>query len=319
MFFTPTQIYNQLNRYVVGQEDAKKAVTAALFLHVSKTVYTAKQALSGYGEVKLKTSNCLIMGPSGCGKTFLCETAASVTRLPYLEISARSLSQEGYKGNSITDYFQKWYMDLDKKEKEQSPNAVVFIDEVDKICQGDSEGWATGLQHTLLKVIEGTRLYFGEGKGHIDTHSMLFFFGGNFASIRTKVRQVKHMGFNEPPAPKEHQLHNELMRAGMLQEIAGRISIVSEVRQLTRPELRKALLHSSGSILAQYVDLYKDIYGKKLELSRRQIDKILDVCMAKEIGARGLQSALDEYIVENIHKECIDLVRLKDEFQYLYQ
>jgi ATP-dependent Clp protease ATP-binding subunit ClpX len=314
---SPKIIYEFLDSRVVGQDAAKKTLATAGFLHASKTLYWKKQELA---TKPIKGSNVLLMGPSGCGKTYLAQNLAEYLGSAYLEINARALTNEGYKGMSISDHFEALYYSKTVAERIAIPHAIVFLDEFDKICGdgGGSPGWNTSLQHSLLKIIEGTTVDFPDKKGTVDTRGMLFVIGGNFQSIREIIRKPKSIGFSNPEAPKDVSLHQELIKAGMIQEVAGRISLISEIEQLTKKDLKRALTEADRSIYQQYQDMYFEIYGKELSLSPYQIEKILQLCMEKKVGARGLQSSLDEYLSKSLFTEEIDVQFVLDDYLDYY-
>lgn len=302
---SPNTIYDFLDDRVVGQEDAKRTMAAAGFLHASKTLYWRKTPKN---TPSIRSSNVLLMGPSGCGKTYLVQNTAEYLGMPYLEINSRSLSNEGYKGLALSDHFEKFYYETPATRRHNLSHAVVFFDEFDKLCvgTGGSPGWDASLQHSLLKALEGGTINFPDKKGSISTKNMMFVLGGNFEHLRNNLRTPKSIGYNPPP-PEKLNMHTELIRSGVIQEVAGRISLIAEVTQLTKKDLKRALTLADQSIYQQYQDLYSEIFDKDLELSPYHINKILEICMAKKIGARGLHASLDEYLAEHLFEEKINL------------
>lgn len=301
---TAQKIYEQLDKRVVGQEHAKRTLAAAGFLHVIKTLYW-KQT---YEEAPpLKSSNVLIMGPSGSGKTYLVQNLAEYLNMPYLEINTRALSNEGYKGLSISDQFESFYNSFDKEEKARALHGIIFLDEFDKICTGSGDNrWELSLQHSLLKILEGGKIDFSSEmrlrKQSISAKNMLFILGGNFEALRILPRTI---GFKEPEK-NLLDVHEQLVNVGMIKEVAGRISLVTQVEALSKADLKRAL-KAENNIYQQYKLLYQEMFCKEFNLSSYRIDKIVELCERKKIGARGLQAALDEYIVEKIFEEEIDL------------
>jgi ATP-dependent Clp protease ATP-binding subunit ClpX len=317
---SPKKIYEHLDKRVVGQEEAKRILSAAGFLHASKTLYWKKT----YQEAPhIRSSNVLLMGPSGCGKTYMVQTMAEYLGMPYLEINARGLSNEGYKGMSISDHFEAFHKSYPAKDRSQLLHSVVFLDEFDKICgeSGGSAGWNTSLQHSLLKVLEGGKVDFPNSDGpfsrqnkrNISTAHMLFVIGGNFQAVRDHIRRPKTIGFHDAEKPKI-DIHEQLIKVGMIQEIAGRISLMAEVQQLSRKDLKRALTKAENNIYQQYRLLYQEMFSKQLKLSPYQLDKIVGICMNKKIGARGLQASLDQYMINMLFEEEIDLDEFLDDF-----
>ena len=242
-------------------------------------------------------------------RSYLAQNLAEYLGAHYLEINAKALTNEGYKGMSLSDYFEQHYYGQPLSKRKELLHSVVFIDEFDKICgqSGGAAGWDVSLQHSILKALEGGKISFSEKKGHINTAGMLFILGGNFQVIRDIIRKPKTIGFKNAEAPKDFDIHNELVKAGVIQEVAGRISLTTEVLPLTKRQLKQALTVADMSIYRRYQDLYREIYDKDLELSPYHIEKILDICYKKKIGARGLHSSLDEYLAKHLFNEEIDL------------
>lgn len=296
---TPRDIYDYLDQRVVGQTAAKKAIAQVGFLHAAKRWHWI---MNPQLKKPLKSSNALIMGPSGCGKTYLVSLLAEYLGTPFLEINARALTQEGYKGMNISEHFSTFI-----EEKQLGPGTIVFLDEFDKLCARKEE-WEVGIQHMLLKLIEGGGVYVETNrvKRKIETHDMLFILGGNFKAIREQVRKPKpSIGFKPQHEEAPANLHRQLIKTGMIQELAGRISIITEVEELSRKQLREALLNPTSGPYVQYQELYEDVFNQTLELSQYQVNKILDLCEQRKIGARGLQSALDEYLQNDVFERGV--------------
>jgi ATP-dependent Clp protease ATP-binding subunit ClpX len=259
----------------------------------------------------------MLIGPSGCGKTYLGQTLSKLLNLPYLEVSARGLSNEGYKGMSFTSMVESFYKELPASRKRYAKHAIVFIDEFDKLClNSTNDGWDAALQHSILKYVEGAPLMFPESKGSLDTSGMLFIFGGNFQGIREKVRIQKSMGFSTTGLEQTMSVnvHEELIKAGVLQELAGRISIIGEVEQLSHKQLKQILTKVTGSIYEQYQSMFEEVLEDTLELSPYKLDKIVDVCETKKIGARGLHSALDDELMKDLFQHEVDLTKFTEYF-----
>jgi ATP-dependent Clp protease ATP-binding subunit ClpX len=312
-------IKKHLDTYVAGQEQAKDVIATAAFIHVTKTLYRLR--FTTETQIPMKSSNVVLLGPSGCGKTYLAQTTARGLGLPFIEINARALTQEGYKGNSISDIFEKFYYNQTPKNRAKMGNSIVLIDEYDKICMENRStgGWDLSIQHSLLKIMEGTEVQFPERAGSIDTSHMMFILSGNFELIR-KVRKASKssIGFtNNNNSNKKPTIQEELIKAGVIPEVAGRLSLVGEVLPLTKEELRYAFTEADNSIYKQYKELYKEIYGKTLRLTSEQVDKIIDISVQRNLGARGLHSALDEYLIEHLKKQSINIEEFLDEFTFL--
>lgn len=308
---SPTLIYDFIASRVVGQESAKRTIALAGFLHMAKVCHSA---ITVEDTPPIRSSNALIMGPSGCGKTYIVQNMAEYLKLPYLELNARALTVEGYKGMSLNDHLEDWYHSTPSHKRRYLKNGVIFIDEFDKLCSGyGDKGWSLSLQHSLLKIIEGSHVKFPEKDGGIDTHRMLFVLGGNFEQVRNNVRKPKSIGFVSNTAETPTSSHQELVKAGVIQEIIGRISLITEVENLQKKDLKKALVAADYSIYKRYQELYKVVFGKELELSPYQVDKIIEMSASKNIGARGLHSSLDQYLAKTLFDEEINFEDLLDD------
>jgi len=311
---TVNGIKEYLDMYIAGQEEAKDVLATAGFLHYSRNAY--KMAVELEDQVYLRPSNTLILGPTGCGKTYMVQTLAECLGMHFMEINANALSEEGWKGSSITETLEGEIKGKTEAEIFNLQYGIVFIDEFDKLCVGNEQQRAhnLGVQNSLLKVIEGTTLKLGNEATEISTHNMLFVIGGNFEHMR--VAQEKStkpsIGFNNAPsAPvKTQSKHAELIAAGMSRELAGRISMITEVYNLNKDNLREILTKSKESVLEQYKELYRVVYGKELRLTRAEVTEIVDKCHSLGIGARGLQTALDEFMVKRIKRQRLDLDNL---------
>lgn len=266
------------------------------------------------GEPYGTKSNVMIVGPTGCGKTYLIKQLEKIfNRIPFLHIDATSLSKEGYSGDSLEDVVSKWVSDVGAP----SNYGVVFVDEVDKIClpSADTSGtWNLAIQHSLLKLVEGKQIY---NRGYKGAHSenMLFIFGGNFESVRKQLFETtnkRSIGFHNPVEQTNdlHRIHVELTKVGMLPELIGRISQITEVTKFTKKELKELFLNPIHGPYENYRNLFEFALGE-LKLSNYYINKIVDICLVNETGARGLQTAMDEVIKDMIFNiepiEVIDI------------
>jgi ATP-dependent Clp protease ATP-binding subunit ClpX len=295
----PQSIFEYLDKYVVGQTEAKRVLAQVGFMHLSKMWHYVANA--DQIDRPIRASHALIMGPTGCGKTYLIQRLAEVLRLPLLEVNARAMTQEGYKGMNMSEYFKAF---RDQYSAERIYHGIVFIDEFDKICGTDGgDRWESAIQYTMLKVIEGSGIYIPDGPGSKDfvpTSGMLFIFGGNFSHVIKTIENPKlEIGFGHSRPSKPKHLHESLTKAGVILEIMGRISLITRVHKLTKSQLRQALIEGP---LKQYQEIYEDCYNSSLDLSPYHINKIVEMAEAKDIGVRGLQAALDEYLQNHLYE-----------------
>lgn len=304
---SPKFIYDHISKYVVGQDEAVKAVATAAALHRARCNY----ARANNGKI-LKKSNLLLMGPSGCGKTYILNQLESLG-FDVLKITSTSFSREGFKGNNLSDYLStlktKVYKRLSaktssatglkSKTKQFLSEAIVFIDEVDKLCFSSrtttSEDHNRELQNTLLTFVEGSPVSVHGGT--IDTSGMLFVFGGSFQFIRDQRKaKKKPIGFNRVDEEEELEtLHNEIRAAGIITELAGRISQVVELNELLVDDLVNILKKSKGSVSKEFNELMK-WKGVNVRIKDKQLKKIAEAAIKNGTGARGLQTELDHVV-----------------------
>lgn len=311
---SPARIYELLSEKVVGQHEAKQKLSNIVFAHAVKVHkhYTMNVA---YG-VK---SNLLILGPTGCGKSYMMKTLRDRLNFPVITINALYLTNEGWHGRGLAEYFTKEYTALKAECGSESAryllsNAIIFIDEVDKLCyQAMSNGGGDHnrfIQHGLLSAVEEQDIEIGKGVGVINTKNMLFIFGGNFEDLRNQLKNFKPktMGFAaaKPVDANVDMLHQELIKAGLIPELVGRISNFTVVSKLTEKELKQALLNVNGGVLQQYRELF-DYIGYDLELSDYHIKKIVKRCHKSDLGARGLVAAVEEVLEGMIYQLETDI------------
>lgn len=292
------ELYNILDSYVVGQEEAKKALSSAIFMHLMRNLRGWNPLSSfGYG----RKSNLLLMGPSGCGKTYMMDVIESVIGIPVFRINASEISRMGFAGTCLKDHFESFARQLHGPEDLPIfEHSVIFIDEIDKICipctTSTGENHNLALQHSLLKVVEGTEYQIGSAT--ISTKNMLFILAGNFAEVRAKRKDSKKLSIGFGGAPekaKKTSLQQELVSSGMILELVGRMTNAAEIYQLTKRQLKQALIGVENNIVDDYQDLL-EMLGSDFTLNAYYINKIVDQCFTDGTGARGLQSAVDALI-----------------------
>ena len=311
---TAKDIYKGLNKTVVGQEDAKKALSVTVFLHLARTLCAVAT-----DRAPFKKSNLMLIGPTGVGKTYLMQTIKKITDIPVFHINAKDLSSPGYVGTSLEDCFSMFVEGIGVPNIETAENSIIFIDEFDKICIHSREevsGFNKPLQYALLKAIEGNDYQISIGKRDVTfkTDNILFVLGGSFQHLRDKRNKDKKVskgigfGANKEEIIEDSlDLHEELVNNGVIRELAGRISIVEELYDLTKSQLRQAFTLKEDSVFKQYQELLKFL-GKDFKLSEYKINKIIDKCLATGTGARGLQTALDLYMRDYMFNLKSDII-----------
>ncbi len=300
---SPKEIYEYVDQYVVGQHEAKVAISNCMFMHYVKCMQSISQ------KKAIAKTNLLLMGPSGSGKTLLVMQAAEALReitqvelAPFLEIDCTSLAAVGWEGNHIMGL-----LECHKDDCGLSPfgfeTSVIFLDEFDKMCipaigsSGTDHNRNT--QYNLLKVVEG--VVFARGTKKFDTSKMLFVFAGNFPQIRHRREKDSKpsMGFGGVDTQAAGMdVHTELEKGGVISQLVGRISQVAELHRLGKKELRDILVYQ---MIPEHAETWW-FMGGELKVSDYHIRKIVAAAHKKGTGARGLQAGLDLYLSKELFK-----------------
>lgn len=310
---TPQEVYKQLDDIVEGQEKAKKVLSNAYFMHCTRS----QMHLGIQSDKPLNKTNVLLTGSTGCGKTYLVDTLARITGLPVLKVSAKNLSNTGYVGKDI-ETFLRQYVKANQSH-EDLPYGICFIDEVDKICTENkaSSTWNDSIQHTLLTFVEGHYYSFERRSPEdaalpagFDTSRLFLVMAGSFSIYEEQLKGTKkQIGFNGKDAEAdtiEDSPHTHLVAAGMVRELAGRISRVVKLNNLTEENLRNILLTKDNNIYRQYMSIFKFV-GKDLRLTKEALDVIISKALKSKTGARGLQSYLEESIEDILFDIELDM------------
>lgn len=314
----PKEIYEFLNQYVIGQDDAKKYLSVAVYNHYKRL--SQKQD----DDVDIEKSNIILVGPTGTGKTLLAKTIAKLLNVPFTIVDATVLTQAGYVGEDIesllTRLLQVADYDVAKAEK-----GMVFIDEIDKIARkGDNPSITRdvsgeGVQQGLLKLLEGSIVNVPPqgGRKHpeqrmipVNTKDILFICGGAFDGIEQKIahRLNTHVvGYSTDPARQRIQRDNylkfvapqDLKSFGLIPEIIGRLPILTNLEPLNRDALRRVLTEPKNAIVRQYVKLF-EMDGVKLSFSDDALDLIVDKAIEYKLGARGLRSIVESIMIDSM-------------------
>ena len=314
----PKEIYEFLNQYVIGQDDAKKYLSVAVYNHYKRL--SQKQD----DDVDIEKSNIILVGPTGTGKTLLAKTIAKLLNVPFTIVDATVLTQAGYVGEDIesllTRLLQVADYDVAKAEK-----GIVFIDEIDKIARkGDNPSITRdvsgeGVQQGLLKLLEGPNVNVPPqgGRKHpeqrmipVNTKDILFICGGAFDGIEQKIahRLNTHVvGYSTDPARQRIQRDNylkfvapqDLKSFGLIPEIIGRLPILTNLEPLNRDALRRVLTEPKNAIVRQYVKLF-EMDGVKLSFSDDALDLIVDKAIEYKLGARGLRSIVESIMIDSM-------------------
>ena len=304
----PKEIKEYLDRFVIGQEYAKKTVSTLIVNHLYRAEYNQTALKS---TDKLKKSNILLIGDSGVGKTLCVKVAAEYVDVPIVVEDATKLTQEGYVGDSVDTLLTRLILeaggDVDKAEK-----GIIFLDEFDKLSSNSSDrsNVATGaVQQSLLKMVEGGDFYVpdrlgerqGTNKVAINTDSITFIFAGAFGGLASEVKKDVSMGFLESSREREI-LEQDIIDYGIMPEILGRIGTYITLHELSEDDMLKILMDVENSIVKQYQKIF-ELRGIKWKLNKRHYKKIIKECKESKLGARGLQRHIEQLLLEDMYNE----------------
>ena len=318
---TPEEIKAFLDEYVIGQDEAKKVLSVAVYNH-----YKRIMAGSDLG-VDLQKSNILMLGPTGCGRTLLAQTLAKILNVPFAIADATALTEAGYVGEDVESILLKVIQAADG-DIERAEHGIIYIDEIDKITRKSENPSITrdvsgeGVQQALLKIIEGTVASVPPqgGRKHphqeliqIDTTNILFICGGAFEGIDKIIEtrlDKKSIGFNAEIAKKHeedvdvllHQvLPQDLVKFGLIPELVGRVPVTVSLDLLDKEALIRILTEPKSSLVKQYQKLM-ELDGVKLEFDKAALDAIAETSLARKTGARGLRAIMEDIMMDTMFR-----------------
>ena len=317
------EIHKKLNEYVIGQEDAKKYLSVAVYNHYKRLSQTASQ--DDDGDVDIEKSNIIIVGPTGTGKTLLAKTIARLLDVPFTIVDATVLTEAGYVGEDIESLLTRLLQAADY-DVARAERGIVFIDEIDKIARkGDNPSITRdvsgeGVQQGLLKLLEGSIVNVPPqgGRKHpdqkmipVDTKNILFICGGAFDGIERKIahRLNTHVvGYATDAAKQKIQRDNylqyvapqDLKSFGLIPEIIGRLPILTHLDPLDRDALRRVLTEPKNAITRQYQKIFR-MDGVNLVFAPDALDLIVDKAIEYKLGARGLRSIVESIMVDAMY------------------